>query len=393
MTDDGREGRGSDGPRSSSGALIEGAELHRLLIESVRDYAIFALDSTGHVLTWNLGAHRLKQYDAEEIIGRHFSVFYPPEALAIDHPAYELREAERTGSIEDEGWRVRKDGSRFWANVIITALRNDAGDLVGFAKVTRDLTERRESQQRAIEDARRMAEAEAANKAKSEFLTALSHELRTPLNAIGGYCELLAMGLRGPVTEQQVHDLGRIRQSQQHLLALVNDLLNYTRVESGAVEYRMEPVPMGEALDHIAAMIRPQADGKNLELEVEECTTGDVAWADGPKVQQILLNLVTNAVKFTPSGGRVTLSCNAERDRVRVRVSDTGPGIPESMQSTMFEPFVQLGRTHTSEHEGIGLGLAISRDLARAMDGDITVTSVEGRGATFELTLPRSPAR
>jgi PAS domain S-box-containing protein len=363
--------------------------LHRLLVENVRDYAIFALDAKGRVLSWNLGAQRLKGYTADEIIGRHFSTFYPPEAIAIGHPEHELREAARTGSIEDEGWRLRKDGSRFWANVVITALRDPAGQDVGFAKVTRDLTERRNAEQRAIADARRVAEVMAANRAKSEFLTALSHELRTPLNAIGGYAELLALGVRGPVNDAQKHDLERIRRSQQHLLVLVNDLLNYARLEAGSVEYSMEPVMMVDVFDAIDAMVRPQAEAKGLSFIVEKCPADAVAWSDAPKLHQIMLNLVSNAVKFTPEQGRVRVSCAVAGNAITVRVMDTGPGIPEAQQASIFEPFVQLGRSHTSQHEGVGLGLAISRELARAMDGDLTVSSVVGEGATFRLTLPR----
>jgi PAS domain S-box-containing protein len=378
--------------RAATGPVMglagDSAELHRLLVESVRDYAIFALDSTGHVLSWNLGAERLKGYTADEIIGRHFSVFYPPAVQASGHPEYELREATRVGSIEDEGWRVRKDGSLFWANVVITALRSPDGGLVGFAKVTRDLTERRQAQHRAIEDARRVAEVESANRAKSEFLTSLSHELRTPLNAIGGYTELLALGVRGPVNEAQKHDLIRIRQSQQHLLMLVNDLLNYTRLEAGRIEYHLADVAVDDAFDGINAMMRPQAEVKGLTFEVQSCPAAAAVRADPAKLQQILLNLVSNAVKFTPTGGRVGMACTVSGDHVVMRVEDTGPGVPESEREAIFEPFVQLGRNYTSPHEGIGLGLAISRDLARAMSGDLTLLRTSDTGATFELTLP-----
>src|SRR5215211_6747183 len=193
------------------------------------------LDPDGRVASWNEGARRIKGYEAEEILGRHFSVFYPEEARATGFPDHELEVARAVGRFEDEGWRIRKDGSRFWASVIITALFADDGTLIGFAKVTRDLTERREAQQREIEDARRVAQAEAANHAKSGFLAAMSHELRTPLNAISGYAQLMQEGIGGPVSEQQLEYLSRIRASQQHLLGIVNDLLNYSRVEAGQV--------------------------------------------------------------------------------------------------------------------------------------------------------------
>jgi PAS domain S-box-containing protein len=203
----------------------EGSGLYRLLVESVKDYAIFALDPDGNVLSWNEGARRLKGYEPHEIIGRHFSAFYSAEEKTAGKPQRELVVAAEEGRIEDEGWRIRKDGTRFWANVVITALRDETGTLVGFAKVTRDLTERRAAEQRAINDARCLAEAEVANQAKIQFLAAMSHELRTPLNAIAGYADLIGAGVGGPVTAKQQEYLARIRGSQQHLLGIITDLL------------------------------------------------------------------------------------------------------------------------------------------------------------------------
>jgi PAS domain S-box-containing protein len=232
-------------------ATREIEELQRILIETVRDYAIFALDPAGHVLSWNPGAERFMVYTAREIIGQHFSIFYPPEDIASGKPDWELEVAAEVGRFEDEGWRLRKDGSRFWANVIITALRDETGELVGFGKVTRDLTERRRAEERAVEDARRVAQAEASNRAKSEFLTALSHELRTPLHAIGGYAEVLALGVHGEVTPAQRDALARIRRSQHHLLVLINDLLNYSRLEAGQVDYEIAPASVKAMVDAV----------------------------------------------------------------------------------------------------------------------------------------------
>ena len=377
--------------RRAEEALRESEERFRLLVQSVKDYAIFMLDPDGYVATWNEGAQRIKGYTAAEIVGRHFSAFYQEEAVASQFPQYELEVASREGRFEDEGWRVRKDGTLFWANVIITALRNDAGELVGFAKVTRDLTERRKAQERALADARRVAETEAANRTKTEFLTSVSHELRTPLNAIGGYAELLAMGLPGGLNETQQQYVHRIRGAQQLLLSLVNDLLNYTRVEVGKIEYDIGPIRLAQMLDDLLAMIEPQAGAANIVLSISECDGDVLAWADAARVQQILLNLLSNAVKFTPPGGRVTMLCTRTAEDVQISVVDTGPGIPEEEQQSIFEPFVQLGRSLTTSHEGVGLGLAISRQLARAMAGDLTVTSQTGQGATFTLTLPNQP--
>jgi len=301
----------------------------------------------------------------------------------------ELEVAVREGRFEEEGWRVRKDGSQFWANVVITPMRGDTGELIGFTKVTRDLTERRAAHERAIADARRISEAEVANRAKSEFLAAMSHELRTPLNAIAGYAELMGLGISGPVTEQQQGYLARIRGSQQHLLGIITDLLNYSRMESGQLSYQIVAVPVDAVVETVVPLLEPQAMAKGVALEQGSCPSGLVARADRMKAEQIVLNLLSNAVKFTPSGGRVTVGCEAADDRVLVVVRDTGLGIPADKQTAIFEPFVQLGRTLTSFQEGTGLGLAISRDLARAMGGDVTVESEVDAGSTFTLTLPR----
>jgi PAS domain S-box-containing protein len=369
--------------------LLETAELYRLVVESVRDYAIFALDPSGRIISWNAGAQRIKGYRAEEIIGKHFSIFYPEEDVARGKPAMELEVAAQEGRLEDEGWRIRKDGARFWANVVISALRDEAETLIGFAKVTRDLTERRAAEMRAMEDARRVAEAEAANRAKGEFLALMSHELRTPLNAIGGYAELIEMGLGGDVSDQQRQYLTRIRTSQQHLLQVINDLLNYSKIESGKATYDRRPISLPSVIASVATMVGPQAAAKGITLQGRDCAEDAIAVGDRLKVEQIVLNLLTNAVKFTSSGGAVTVGCHSAGDDAVITVADTGPGIPAEKVDEIFEPFVQLGRSLSSGHEGAGLGLAISRDMAQAMGGDVTVESSPGKGSTFTLSLPK----
>ena len=406
---------------------IATTELYRLLVESVKDYAIFALDPNGYVVSWNLGAQRFKGYTAPEIIGKHFSVFYPPEDLAVNKPQIELEIAAEVGRLEDEGWRVRKDGTQFWANVIITALRGADGELVGFAKVTRDLTQRRAAELQAVEDARRIAaeealrraaemrsteladlldrtqrqaeeierrrnEADVANRTKTEFLAAMSHELRTPLNAIAGYVQLLLLGVRGPLTDEQSGDLTRIQRSQQHLLSLINDILNFSRLEAGAVTYNLGPVVLGTVLDAAAGMLGPQATAKRITFALEPCPPTVRALADASKLEQILLNLVSNAVKFTQPGGHVSIRCVVADHHVLTCVQDNGPGIPADRLADIFEPFVQLDRTLGNPREGVGLGLAISRDLARGMQGDLTVESTLGKGSTFTVSLMRVTA-
>jgi len=373
-------------------AVKHGGRIYQMMVDSVRDYAIFMLDPAGYISSWNQGAERIKGYTADEIIGRHFSVFYTDEANAIGHPQHELEIATKVGRFEEEGWRIRKDGSMFWANVVITAVLDEDGSLIGFAKVTRDLTERREADQRRLADARRIAEAESANAAKAEFLTAMSHELRTPLNAIGGYTELLSLGLGGPVTPEQSDYLERIRLSQQHLMGIITDLLNFSRIEAGHLTYDIAPVPLISVINAVVPLVMPQAEAKGIALKAEPTNSDCVAQADRAKVDQIVLNLLSNAIKFTNTGGRITIQCVAQEKSVTINVIDTGVGIPPDKLEAIFEPFVQLGRSLSSAHGGTGLGLAISRDLARAMDGELTAASKLGQGSTFALRLPRPPA-
>jgi signal transduction histidine kinase len=233
------------------------------------------------------------------------------------------------------------------------------------------------------------AVAESANRAKSEFLAVMSHELRTPLNAIGGYAELIELGIRGPVTPEQRKDLERIQRSQHHLLGLINGVLNYARLESGNVRYELTDVPVDELLATCEALVAPQARAKRLKLVVPPCPDSLTVRADHEKVQQIVLNLLTNSIKFTDVGGLIELSCQLDEESVAISVTDTGRGIAPEKLAAIFDPFVQVDARLTRAHEGVGLGLAISRDLARGMRGDLTVESSPGKGSRFTLRLPR----
>jgi len=238
-------------------------------------------------------------------------------------------------------------------------------------------------------------EAEAANSAKAQFLANMSHELRTPLNAIGGYAQLIQLGLRGPVTPTQVHDLERIQLSQAHLLGLINTILNYAKLEAGRVVYALTDVVLDDSLVMAEALIDPQLRARNLEYHFVACNDHDgspampvLVRADPDKLQQILLNLLTNAIKYTEPGGEITLECGTDDGDARVSVRDTGRGIPPNQLQSIFQPFVQVDRRLHSTESGVGLGLAISRELALGMGGDLRVESVVGVGSTFVLRLP-----
>ena len=235
--------------------------------------------------------------------------------------------------------------------------------------------------------------AEEANRAKTQFLATMSHELRTPLNAISGYAELLSLGLRGPTTPEQQEDLARIMRSQRHLLSIINDILNFARLEAGYVEYRVTGVPVVDLLADLESLIKPQLVTKALHFSCDPVHGDVVARADAEKVRQVLLNLLANAVKFTPVGGEIRVACEYDDARVFIHVTDTGMGIPPDRRAAIFEPFVQLHRTLAQPAEGTGLGLAISRDLARGMGGELTVESEPGVGSTFTLALARDEAR
>jgi signal transduction histidine kinase len=234
--------------------------------------------------------------------------------------------------------------------------------------------------------------AEEANRAKAQFLTTMSHELRTPLNAIDGYAELLEMELRGPVTAEQAADLARIRRSQRHLLSLVNDVLNFARLEAGRVEWQISDISLDDTLYSVEALIRPQLESKQISYSRSECEAGVFLRADPEKLRQILVNLLGNACKFTAPEGAVSIACDVGDAMVRIHVRDTGRGIPPEKLGTIFDPFVQVDRHLNDGSPGIGLGLAISRDLARGMDGDLEVRSAPGVGSEFTLTIPRARA-
>jgi len=247
---------------------------------------------------------------------------------------------------------------------------------------------RKEAEISRLEAEAARSEAEKANRAKSEFLAVMSHELRTPLNAIDGYAELLELEVRGPITQAQRDDIRRIRRSQKHLLSLINDVLNFARLDAGTVRYEIRDFSLRDAIRDVEDVTTPQLQARELRFVRRGCDGEARIRADREKVEQILVNLMTNAIKFTEPHGEISLECETHAERVTIRVRDTGRGIPADKLSAIFEPFVQVARSAGAPGEGVGLGLAISRDLSRAMGGDLVAESEVGRGSVFTLSLP-----
>jgi signal transduction histidine kinase len=230
--------------------------------------------------------------------------------------------------------------------------------------------------------------AEAANRAKAAFLASMSHELRTPLQAALGFAQLIRSGLYGPITPDQSEVLGRVERSQTHLTRLIDDILDFARLEAGRVRMQVEDVSVSEAIAQLAPLVEQQATKKHIELSLVPPADPLIVSADKHRLQQILVNLVGNAIKFTPESGRIRVGAAGDAELATINVRDSGPGIPADRLQSIFEPFVQVNEGHTRPHAGVGLGLAISRDLARAMGGDLAVESVLGAGSTFSVTLP-----
>ena len=293
-----------------------------------------------------------------------------------------LEDALRKGKDYEVEFRLRrKDGGFCWFLARGRSGRDDSGKVDAWLGIAVDIEERKKAEE----------EARAASQAKSEFLASMSHELRTPLNAIGGYAELLAMGVHGPLNAEQAQDVARVRRSNQHLLTLINDVLNFAKVDAGQTEYRLTAVPVDETLRDTESMIAPQILKKGLHYSYKGVDKSASVLADPEKMQQIILNLLSNAVKFTEPGGTITLSANPAGKCIEIRVADTGPGIPAEKLDRIFDAFVQVDRRLNQPVQGVGLGLAISQDLAQAMGGGVSVESVVGKGSTFTLSLPRAP--
>jgi len=357
-------------------------------VDSVEEYAIYLLDPNGNIITWNTGAEKIKGYSTEEIIGKNFASFYTADDVAAGKPQRNLREATRRGYIRDQGLRVRKDGSTFEAEVIITALHDDTGKLRGFSKVTRDITDQIRSREFEAEK----TAAQKASKAKDDFLAALSHELRTPLTpalAAATYLEDNAEKL----PPEFVEDIEIIKRNVQLQARLIDDLLDLTRIARGKLHLELEDCNAHTIIKDALETAHSAISGKQMNVVTDLKAEEYHILADCIRLQQVFWNLINNAVKFTPQGGQITIrSFNDRAGRFHFEITDTGIGIEPQRLASLFQPFEQADPSVSRLFGGLGLGLAISKRLVDLHHGRIEAES-RGRsfGATFKVTLDTLP--
>jgi PAS domain S-box-containing protein len=367
----------------SAVALETSENAFNLMIAAVKDYAIFSLSPEGIILSWNVGAERIKGYKAKEAIGKHFSIFYTQEAKERTHPEYELEEAIKNGSYEEEGWRVRKDGQQIWASVTITPIISSRGTLEGFLKVTRDLTERKRYESE-LERAR--DEAILANALKSRFVANITHEIRTPLSGVVGLSQLIAEDKNlDPQTRETSH---RIFEASKQLLVILNDLLDFAKLEAGKVDVEHIPYNIANVIDDVVGLSKAQAENKSLSISITiDPEVPHIFVGDPNKLRQVLNNLVHNAIKFTETGG-IEVFVEKQPESLFFSVADTGIGIKAEIQEKLFRPFVQAHESTTRLFGGTGLGLSIAQQLIELMGGTIGLVSQPGEGTTIWFTLP-----
>jgi PAS domain S-box-containing protein len=361
-------------------ALRQSEERFRLLVDAVQDYAIFMIDTEGMVTSWNAGAQRIKGYSRDEIIGRHFSHFFIQEDIAAGKPWEELASARRSGRAELEGWRVKKNGERFWARVALSGVYDEQGHLRGFAKVTQDLSERRH-----------MQDLEKAARNVNEFIAMLAHELRNPLAPIRTAVQVIAKSPDDPVTREAMRQT--IDRQSAQLARIVDDMIDIARITKGSLVIEHQPVELADVVRRAVETAAPAIDAARHAIDVEVPATGLVAHGDSDRLTQLLANLLNNAARYTPPGGRISVRARREDGHGIISVRDTGRGIEPQVMERIFDMFVQGRSPLERVGGGLGIGLALARRIAELHGGTLVAKSDgENKGSEFIVRLPLSPA-
>ncbi len=369
---------------------------YRSLVEQVADYGIFMLDEKGRIISWNEGAKRIKGYTSEDVIGKYFSIFYPEEDILNDKPAMELRIAKMEGKYEEEGWRIRKDGSRFWANVVITPVYNIENGLVGFSKVTRDLTERKKNEQalrESYESYRQLvaelsvtnAELMEANKELEQFTAIVSHDLKEPVRTVKSFLLLMEKTLDQGQYQNIRGYIGKSIHASQRMQDLIDNLLYYSQISRSPL--LKEDVGVENLLQEVVQNLSAAIEKSNANIVIDNQV--DVLPGDRVQLLQLFQNIVANALKFTgEESPDVTISCCNEHDRVKFIITDNGIGIDAQDLEKIFEVFRRLNLSQ--QYPGTGVGLAICKKVVERHKGEIWAESVPGKGTTFFIILPRN---
>ncbi|MES2785554.1 MAG: ATP-binding protein [Pseudomonadota bacterium] len=351
------------------------------LIEAVEDYGIFILSPEGLITSWNSGAEKLKGYTRAEILGKHFSVFYEPEAIARGWPQYELEQAVKVGRFEDEGWRLRRDGSRFWANVIITAVKDEHGELSGFTKITRDLTERR-----------KLEDLEASSRRMNEFLAMLAHELRNPLAPIRNSVSVMQLQPIDNPALIKCRDI--IDRQLTHMTRLVDDLLDVGRLTTGKIKLRLETVALADVVERSVETVRPVLEARRHSIRLEMPAEPVYLRADATRLAQVVQNLLVNSARYTADGGEIEIRVESDGRIATASVTDNGRGIAPDEIESIFELFRQGANGRLPDESGLGIGLTLARSLVELHGGALRASSEGlGKGSTFQMRLPVTAAQ
>lgn len=370
---------------------------YQLLVESVQDYAIFLIDTDGYIQSWNVGAEKIEGYTADEIIGKHISLLYIPGDTITGKPERELAEAAAEGRVEDQGWRVKKDGSRFWADAIITALFDEGGAVIGYAAITKDITDRKRSKNALVAANKLLKfqhiELEALNHVKDEFVTLASHQLRTPATGIKQFLGLLLEGHAGPLTELQTQYAQKAYDSNERQIDLVNSLLRTAQVDAGRVSLNKSFTNLPLIVHQVVEGLHDVFESRSQYVTVQETSELSDIYIDESRTRMVLENLIDNASKYTEPHGRITITLSETKSHANISIKDTGVGISDADIKRVFDKFNRIPNKLSDSVGGTGLGLYWAKKIVALHKGTIKVNSQLDIGTEFIIRLPKGVIR